>query len=961
MRKLQLIITASFLAFASGMTAQTKQLEKVEAKPGELAISYEKFQLANGLTIIVHEDHSDPMVHVNVSYHVGSAREVKDRSGFAHFFEHMLFQGSEHIRDEEHMHIVDEAGGSWNGNTTRDRTKYFETVPSNYLETALWLESDRMGFVLDSVTVRKFEVQRATVKNEKAQNETGRPYGMFDELTNQRLYPYGHPYSWTTIGYTEDLDRATLEDMKSFFLRWYGPNNACLVVTGDVNTAEVVKLAEKYFGNIPRCPEVRKMKLEPIVVPEDKYVFYVDKVNLPVTNIVYPAPPVYHNDEPAMEILARVLSDGKNSYFYKHFEKTENTFGASASYNQNFGAELSGEFKVSTTLYPGTSLDSVAKWLKESYEDFEKNGASDDAMTRAKSQLYSEFTRGMESINGKAEILGDWWLYAPRTMNLKDEVDRFNRVTKEDLMRVYNKYLKGKGAAWITIQPKGTNIADGSDAATTTTAAATNQAPVTIPDEYKGLVYKKGTDNFDRNIHPTPGPAKETPAQQIWKQDFENGLKILGAEAHEIPVVRLRLTIKGGEMMDAKNMDKLGLSAMVAQMMTGGTKSYTAEEYENALDKMGSSVSVGSSDEGMVLTLSSMANNLDATLKLLEERLFYSKFDPADFKRIKKETKEGLGNLDYNTNAVGFVVYGKIMYGGNVLGLIPTERTIKNISLEDVQAFYDNYFSPSISEIIVSGDVTKDQIIPKLDFLKNWKAKAVEIPGVPDLYQTEPTKIYFVDRPEAPQSVIRIGYMALPYSTTGEIFKANMMNFMFSGAFNGRLNQNIRETHGWTYGIGGGFSGDKDKGTFDIGASIKSAATDSALGEIFKEMNDFRNGGITDDDTRFTKNAIINGMAIRYETTGGKMGLLSTMMKYQLPADYTKQQAQLAATITKADLQDFAKKYLPVDKMVVVVVGDKDTLKKRIEKLKIAPLEEVKDFRNAPFNTKNRVKWVKKD
>ncbi|MEK7224752.1 MAG: pitrilysin family protein, partial [Bacteroidota bacterium] len=279
------------------VNGQTKLVEKVAKQGSEIVIPYEKYVLPNGLTLIIHEDHSDPVVHVDVTYHVGSAREEIGKSGFAHFFEHMMFQGSDNVADEQHFKIVSDAGGTLNGTTNRDRTNYFETVPSNQLEKMLWLESDRMGYLLDAVTQKKFEIQRSAVKNERGQNYDNRPYGLLQEFAAKNLYPYGHPYSWLTIGYVEDLNRVDVNDLKNFFLRWYGPNNATLTVGGDVKPADVVKLAEKYFGAIPRGPEVNPVVVPPAILDQDRYVSYNDNyARVPLMAVVYPTVPLYHKD-----------------------------------------------------------------------------------------------------------------------------------------------------------------------------------------------------------------------------------------------------------------------------------------------------------------------------------------------------------------------------------------------------------------------------------------------------------------------------------------------------------------------------------------------------------------------------------------------------------------------------------------------------------------------------------------
>ena len=343
----KVIITGALSLFGlASLVAQPTLVEKIEAKEGKVVIPYEKWKLPNGLTVLLNEDHSDPAVHVLVTYKVGSDRESIGKSGFAHFFEHMMFQGSKHVADEEHFKIVSTAGGNMNGNTTEDRTVYFETVPSNNLEMALWLESDRMGFLLDSLTTKKFENQRDAVKNEKSQNIENQPYAMaFVEEINKALYPEGHPYSWPVIGYVDDLNRANLEDVKNFFLRWYGPNNAILTVSGDFNSQEALKMIEKYFGGIKPCPEVKKMRVPPVTLATDKYTAYKDRIYFPLNLRVYPTVPQYNRDEPALDLLGMMMGNGNNSIFYKNFVKSKPEIAVQAGVNHR-SKELGGEFSI---------------------------------------------------------------------------------------------------------------------------------------------------------------------------------------------------------------------------------------------------------------------------------------------------------------------------------------------------------------------------------------------------------------------------------------------------------------------------------------------------------------------------------------------------------------------------------------------------------------------------------------
>ena len=396
MRIRTFVFVAVLFIFSNTAIGQARLIEKVEKKGNEIVIPYEKYVLPNGLTIIIHEDHSDPIVYVDMTYHVGSAREEIGKSGFAHFFEHMMFEGSDHVAKGEHFKVITEAGGTLNGSTNTDRTNYFETVPSNQLEKMLWLEADRMGFLLDAVTQEKFDNQRSTVKNERGQNYDNRPYGLTSEFTSKNLYPYGHPYSWLTIGYVEDLNRVNVNDLKNFFLRWYGPNNATLTVSGDVKAADVIKMAEKYFSSIPKCPAVEKTVLPRPVVDADRYASFTDNyARLPQLSKVFPTVPDYDKDMAALACLAQILGQGKTSILYQELVKPKKALNASAFSRLS---ELAGEFSFSVSPFPGKSLASMDSLLKNALVSFEKRGVTDEDIIKFKGGIEAQYINRLQSV-----------------------------------------------------------------------------------------------------------------------------------------------------------------------------------------------------------------------------------------------------------------------------------------------------------------------------------------------------------------------------------------------------------------------------------------------------------------------------------------------------------------------------------------------------------------------------------
>ena len=921
------ILTALLGAMANG---QTKLIEKVTKTGDEIVIPYEKYQLDNGLTLIIHEDHSDPLVRVDVTYHVGSAREEIGKSGFAHFFEHMMFQGSDNVGDEQHFKIVTESGGTLNGTTNRDRTNYFETVPNNQLEKMLWLEADRMGFLLDAVTQQKFEIQRATVKNERGQNYDNRPYGLAQEKLSQAMYPYGHPYSWLTIGYIEDLNRGNVNDLKNFFLRWYGPNKATLTVGGDVNPKDVVKLVEKYYGSIPRGPEVSNM---PKMVPEltkHRFVSYTDNyARVPVMLRAYPTVPNYDNDMAALDCLAEILGQGNNSILYQELVKKQLALAATANHSNS---ELSGEFSFQLVPYPGKSLASMYYLLDQALAVFEKRGVTDEDIAKFKGQQESQVINSLQSVSGKVAQLAAYNTFAGTPNMIGKELNMVRSVTKEDVMRVYKKYIKYKHCVVLSILTKGQDkmiVGDNN--------FKVDEAGYAAPDYgYNGLTYKKAKDNFDRSKQPPSGanPVIKVPA--FWTKDLGNGIKAIGTDNTELPLVNMSIKILGGHLMQANNVDKAGLSSFFASMMNDDTKNRSSEDFSKELEKLGSNISVSSGTDGITFQVSSLKKNLDATLVLLEDRMLNPKFTEDAFNRIKRQSLESFKQTKSQPAAIASSVFDKLNYGkDNILGISQrgTEETVKIFTLQDVENYYANNIGSQGTNVVVVGDVTEGEIVPKLSFLNKLPNKKVEIPAVKATSNVEKTKIYFVDVKGAAQTEFRVGDITnLKYDATGEYYKAFLTNFPLGGAFNSRINLNLREDKGWTYGARSGFNGDKYTGDFSFNSGIRAAATDSALTEVLKELKEYAANGVTEDEMKFMKSALGQIDAQRYETGFQKAGFIGRILEYNLPANYADLQNEILKNITKAELDAVAKKWLNVDKMNILLVGDKEKVLPTLQK-----------------------------
>lgn len=935
MKKHILLYVVTLLTLTQ-MEAQTRLIQKIDrpfnAPKDAVVIPFSKYQLSNGLTLIVAEDHSDPIVHVDVTYHVGSAREELRKSGFAHFFEHMMFQGSKHVGNAEHFQIVTGAGGTMNGTTNRDRTNYFETLPKNYLETALWLESDRMGFLLDSVTQKKFEIQRATVKNEKGQRYDNRPYGRAGEVADRNFFPFAHPYSWQTIGYVEDLDRVNVDDLKKFFLRWYGPNNATLTVGGDVNTEEVVKLVEKYFGPIPRGPEVKKQTPDYFSLSSDRYVSYEDNVRFPMLRVYYPSVPNFHEDEAALDILAEILGHGKSSVLYKNFVKTRKAINASAD---DACSELAGQFMFTLVAYPDTKLADMERMLRETLDSFVHRGVSDDDLAKAQAKIQADAIYSLESISGKVSQLALYQTFLGDPAYVTQDINRYAQVTKNDVMRVFQSYIKNAHALYLSIYPKGRkdliaapdNFKPGGD---------TSKMPHM---NYDTLHPREVKDNFNRSKKPKPGPSPVVTVPKHFAVMTPNQMKVIATANNEVPDVVMMFNIKAGQAYQPKG--KEGIAYMLALMLQESTERMSAEKINSELDKLGTNLNIYPSVENITANATMLKKNMRESIMLLSEVLMHPKFDQEEFDLVKKRQLELIANQATQADAMSEETFNRLVYGKESpmgTAILGSKESVQSITVDDLKKYYSDRFSAANINLIISGDVDQQELQRELMMLGGFRPQMPNSPAttaatLPPAPVIDKTRIYLVNKDNAPQSEIRVGYMAMPYDALGDYYKANIMNYPLGGSFNSRINLNLREKKGYTYGIRSGFAGYHFAGPFQVSTAVRGNATDSSVYEIMKELKTYADKGVTKQELAFTKSSILDREALKYETNQQKAFFLDRILEYKLDDNFPTLQAAILKSMKPKEINKLAQKYLPVDKMVIVVTGDAKKIKPGLAKL----------------------------
>ncbi len=903
-------------------------VEQVKKTGNETVIPYQKYVLDNGLTVILHEDNSDPLVHVDITYHVGSGREELGKSGFAHFFEHMMFQGSENVADEQHFKLVTEAGGTMNGTTNSDRTNYFQTVPANQLEKMLWLESDRMGFLVDAVTQEKFEVQRETVKNERGQRIDNRPYGRLNERVSQALYPEGHPYSWPVIGYMEDLNRVDVNDLKAFFLRWYGPNNATLTIGGDINVAETLALTKKYFGSIPRGPEVEMPEKPTFEINEDRYISMEDNVHLPLIYMSYPTVSVRHEDEAPLDLLSTILGGGKTSLLYKNLVK--NQIAVQASVNHPC-AELACTFNMFALPHPasGKSLADIEKVIRNTLVEFEERGVEDDDLIKAKASMESGFVFGLQSVSGKVSQLAANQTFKGNPNYIEQDIARYANVTKADVMRVFNQYIKGKHGVIMSVVPKGRlNMIAAKDTFTpkprTFDTKAIAQTDVTV---------RKAVDNFDRSVIPTAGANKAVDVPQMWNGQLSNGIKVLGTQSLETPTTSLLLKIPAGRYYE--NKDKAGLVSLLAAMLNESTTTRSAEDMSKALQKLGSSVHISASNHYLRVNVNALTKHIDATMALVNEKLMSPAFIESEFKRNQNNAIQGAINAKKNAGYLASTAYKQLLHADNIASMPHNgnEQTIQNVTLDDVKAFYAKQVKPAGGQIIVVSDLAQKEVNDQLSIFNAWKGKGAELALELPQPDTKTGVIYLVNKDEAAQSAIRIGKRSITQDITGEYYKSYLMNFPLGGAFNSRINLNLREDKGYTYGARSYFSADKLSGTYTASAEVRADVTDKSIVEFIKEIKQYGEKGITPEELAFMRKAINQKDALKYETPRAKLGFLAQILEHDLAPDFVKTRANIVENITLEEINSLAKKHLNLDEMLMVVVGNASVLKPQLEAL----------------------------
>ncbi|WP_029034987.1 M16 family metallopeptidase [Salinimicrobium terrae] len=923
-----------FLAFLATVSSGNVLAQQTPEATG-FEVDFETFTLDNGLKVIFHIDRSDPVVAVALTSHVGSAREKEGRTGFAHLFEHLLFLESENLGKGGLDKLSAQIGGSGaNGSTSRDRTNYFQTVPNDALEKMIWAEADKLGYFINTVTEPVLAKEKQVVKNEKRQRVDNRPYGHTQYVIDQNLYPEGHPYSWQVIGSLEDLQNATLADVKEFFNQWYVPNNVVLTVAGDFDPAQAKQWVEKYFGEIKRGPEIKNLAKQPANLEQTKKLYYEDNfARLPELTIAWPSVPSYQEDSYALEVLANYLSDGKNAPFYKELVADQKLTSNVQMYN--YTSELAGQLMLQVRAYDGKDLDSVYDAVQETFAKFEAEGISEKDLKRIKAGQETTFYNGLSSVLGKGFQLAQYEIFANDPEMINKEINYLLAVTPQDVMRVYEKYIKNKPFVATSFVPEEqTELAlENSQLAQVEEEEIVMGAEQNFDLEDE-VTYQRTPSSFDRTVEPPYGDTPQVKVPGIWEEQLKKGVEIYGITNNEVPLVQFMLEIKGGMLLEDPS--KIGVSNLLANLMTKGTRDRSPEELEEAIELLGASIWVNATDENLVISGSTLSKNFDETMTLVQEILLEPRWDEEEFGLAKQQVVSRIQQQKASPNTIASNEFKKLIYGTNHIlshDNLGTEETVAQITLEDLKNYYNSNLSPDLASFLVVGDIERETAVAEVENItEDWSVKNVIFKDLPQVTAPESSQVYFYDVPGAKQSILHIGYPALA-ETDEEFFPATVMNYRLGGgSFASQLTQELREGKGYTYGIRSGFNGSTYKGPFLISSGVRSNITYEAV-DLIKEIVDNYPENFYEEDLEVTKGFMIKSNARKFETLSSKLQMLREISNYNRPKDYILKQEETVRNITVPEIRTLAQKYVDPDKMYYLIVGDAATQLDRLEDL----------------------------
>ena len=870
-----------------------------------VTIAFEKHTLSNGLDVILHEDHTIPVVAVNVWYHVGSKDEEMGRTGFAHLFEHVMFEGSKH-HNSSHFEPLQKAGANLNGSTTPDRTNYWEDVPTNYLDLALWLEADRMGFLLDALDQQRLDIQRDVVKNERRQSYENRPYGMAHWHLQEALYPLPHPYNWMTIGSQEDLDAATLDDIKAFFTRFYTPTNASLAIAGDIDMGEALEMANKYFSNLAPGEAVPRKGRHDSGLKGRIELEMRDKVTLPRTYIAWPTSPEGDVDDAPLEIYQAIMSDGLTSRLHKSlvYEK-QIAQNANMRYHSS---EISGQCVMSVTAAEGHELAEVEAAADAEMARLLREPPTDEEITRVKNRIEASHFRSLARIGGfggRADQLNHFSVFSANPELINTSLDKYMKVTREDIIRVAETVLGGNQVR-LRVLPE----------------PSLSPATVTI----------------DRTIMPEPKAEPVFNPPTPTRTTLLNGMGISVIEQRGLPIVAFGMLMDAGASRDPEQLP--GLAGFTAQMLPEGTTSKNSQEIAQAFEFIGSRISAEGRREYTLLSAETLTKHWPTALELTADLVLNPSFPDHEVERVRREHLTELRRGKDEPNAVaeqlmaGLVFQRDSGYGHPLSG---TENSIGALTRDDMVRQFSQDYSPANANLIVVGDVSIDEVAKRAEeIFGSWKGGDSSANGVATIAPSNGTAtIYLVDRPGAPQSVIRAMHTTIP-RLHPDYLGLTLMNYAFGGQFSARLNQNLRQEKGYSYGYQSHVQWFRGPSLMLAGGSVQTEVTKESVFETLKEFNEVRGSRpISAEELDNSKQSVLRSFPANFERPGAIMGQVLQMVQFGLPDDYLQTVRSNVEAVTLDEVHRVTQELVRPDQLKILVVGDRQQIEKGLRELDI--------------------------
>ena len=882
----------------------------------DINIDYQRYVLDNGLTLLVHEDHKAPIATVNIWYHVGSKNEHEGITGFAHMFEHLMFNGSENYQGEWFLPMEKAGGTDLNGTTWFDRTNYFQTVPVPALDMVLWMESDRMGHFVGAITQEGLDEQRSVVQNEKRQGDN-RPYGKAGYIQLEGMFPEGHPYRWSTIGSMEDLNAATLEDVTHWFETYYGASNAVLVVAGDVNPDEIFERVKYYFGDIAPGPALNKPERWIAKRTESSRDRMYDEVAQARISKSWNTPSFGEEDAVYLEIAAEILAGSKNSLLYKRLVY-EDQIASSVSAMQ-LPLEIAGIFEVEAYAKPGVPLSQIETAINEEMAEFLRRGPTRDQLERVKTSYFASLIRGLEKVGGfrgKAQLLATYETYVGDASLYKRDLKIFENATANNVRDAARRWLSS-GDHNLEVIPR--------------------------------AKYQVAEEGADRSQLPGPGEAPELDFPEIQDYQLENGIRVLQVQRGDLPVVSVSLQFDAGYSADPQ--DQLGAAGLMSAMLDEGTENYDALEFAARAEELGAVISSGSSLDNSSIGLSALSVNLEDSLELLKEAILNPSFDESELERLRSNWLDQIAREKTEPYSLALRNLPPLLYGDNHPYGIPftgsgTEESISALTADQLRAFHRTWIRPDNAQIVVVGNLSREEIEPLLNNeFGDWDAPDIERPAK-ELFPVDPveeTVIYLMDKPGSPQSLV-IGGHLLPPNQDEDREELDMAVRILGGNFNARLNMNLREDKGWAYGARASATSAVGQRPLIYYAPVQIDRTVDSLRELIRETNAYigETPANIEELTR-SKDGILRSLPGRYETNGSVAGTLQDILMYDRPLDYVDRYQNELESMTLEDVQQAANAYLMPGNTIWLIVGDLDEIEQPLREAGIADVRVIEN------------------